>query len=370
MKLKNLLTCTATALLLCTSCIKDEAPNAEADILSCILPAEILKREPIIRNNSITLMVKPNTDITHQAPEFTLTDGATIIPPSGTELDFTTPQQYVVTSESGKWKKTYTVTFTIDDISTYYTFEDTLITAESKGDYFVFIDKSTNGDQMEWASGNPGFRLTGVAHDAYDYPTVQDNNGYIGKCIKLVTRDTGSFGSQVGMPIAAGNLFTGTFNVLSALTDALKSTQFGLPFYHKPLRLSGYYKFKAGETFYSKGEAVAGRKDIFNIYAMFYETDEQTKTLDGYFKAQGYAHPNLVSLALIKNPTETDNWTHFDLPFKPVEGKEIDAEKLRNGKYNIAIVFSSSIDGDTFDGAPGSTLWLDEIELVYDNYDK
>ena len=30
MKLKNLFTCTVTGLLLCTSCIKDEAPNAEA----------------------------------------------------------------------------------------------------------------------------------------------------------------------------------------------------------------------------------------------------------------------------------------------------------------------------------------------------
>ena len=37
MKLKNLFTCTVTGLLLCTSCIKDEAPNAEADILNCIL---------------------------------------------------------------------------------------------------------------------------------------------------------------------------------------------------------------------------------------------------------------------------------------------------------------------------------------------
>lgn len=37
MKLKNLFTCTVTGLLLCTSCIKDEAPNAEADILNLSL---------------------------------------------------------------------------------------------------------------------------------------------------------------------------------------------------------------------------------------------------------------------------------------------------------------------------------------------
>lgn len=28
------------------SCIRDEAPNAEADILTCVVPADILKRDP------------------------------------------------------------------------------------------------------------------------------------------------------------------------------------------------------------------------------------------------------------------------------------------------------------------------------------
>ena len=51
MKLKNLFTCTVTGLLLCTSCIKDEAPNAEADILSCILPDEMLTGTDIDYNS-------------------------------------------------------------------------------------------------------------------------------------------------------------------------------------------------------------------------------------------------------------------------------------------------------------------------------
>ena len=61
------------------SCIRDEAPNAEADILTCIVPADILKRDPVIENNKVTLMVKADIDLTHQAPEFTLTPGATIL---------------------------------------------------------------------------------------------------------------------------------------------------------------------------------------------------------------------------------------------------------------------------------------------------
>lgn len=350
--------------LLGASCIRDEAPNAEADILACTVDADILKRAPIIQNNSVTLLVKPFADLRHQAPEFTLTPGATIEPPGGTERDFTAPQQYEVTSEDGRWRKTYTVAYTMDEISTCFAFEDTLVTGQSRGDYFVLCE--TRGGWLEWASGNPGFRLTGVAQSAADYPTVQADGGVSGKCVRLTTCSTGSFGEMVGMPLAAGNLFMGTFNVATALTDALKSTQFGFPFHHRPDSLTGYYKFRAGERFLSGGREVAGRRDIFNIYAMFYETDDATPALDGYFKADGYYHPNLVALAVIDDPRETGQWTRFSLPFRYDYGKEVDGAKLAEGRYNVAVVFSSSVDGDVFDGAPGSTLWLDEVELSYD----
>lgn len=356
---------TGTALI--SSCIKDEAPNAEADIVSCIVPEEILKQDPVVKNNSIELMVKPSVDLSRQAPEFTLTDGATIVPPSGTELDFTHPQEYVVTSESGKWKKTYTVTYKTDEIATRYSFEESLVTAESNNDYVVFVDKDTKGGQIEWASGNPGFRLTGVAKTPDDYPTTQDSNGYVGKCAKLVTRDTGSFGRMAGMPMAAGNLFTGSFNVLTALTDAMASTKMGYPFFHKPTMLTGYYKYSAGKVFMTNGEPAPNKHDMFNIYAMFYETSNEMRTMDGSFKTNGYKSPNLVALARIENPQETNEWTKFELPFIYEQGKVIDTEKLKNGGYKVAIVFSSSVNGDTFDGAPDSTLWIDEVELSYED---
>ena len=49
-----LITCLLMGLVL-VSCIRDEAPNAEADILTCIVPADILKRDPVIENNKVTL---------------------------------------------------------------------------------------------------------------------------------------------------------------------------------------------------------------------------------------------------------------------------------------------------------------------------
>lgn len=58
-----------------SSCIREEAPNAEADILSCRLPGVVMTTSPIITNNSINIFVGPGTDISSLAPEFTLTPG-------------------------------------------------------------------------------------------------------------------------------------------------------------------------------------------------------------------------------------------------------------------------------------------------------
>lgn len=56
-----------------SSCIREEALNAEADILSCILPGVTMTTSPIINNNPITIFVGPGTYISELKPEFTLT---------------------------------------------------------------------------------------------------------------------------------------------------------------------------------------------------------------------------------------------------------------------------------------------------------
>lgn len=359
MKLKNLLAYTLTGLFLCTSCIKEEAPNAEADILSCIVPPEILRRDPIIENDRISLMVQPETDLTQQAPEFILTEGATIDPISGTMRDFSRPQYYTVTSEDKKWQKRYEVSYIISGLSTKYHFEN----VRQSGNYHVFYEANESGQEtMAWASGNPGYSLTGVPKKAEDFPTVSEDKGLVGKCVKLTTLSTGKFGLDLKMPIAAGNLFMGTFNALNAVINALTATKFGMPFTHEPLYVSGYYKYKAGPIFSENGVNAPEKKDICDIYALFYETDKETKMLDG---TNNFTSPNLVSIARMDNAKETDGWTQFYIPFIMQPGKTIDQEKLKAGGYNVAIVFSSSKDGGNFNGAVGSTLYIDEVELIY-----
>lgn len=57
MKIKTLTSCFFLAFAI-SSCIQDEALNAEADIETCSVPGDVLNREPIIGNDEITLPLK------------------------------------------------------------------------------------------------------------------------------------------------------------------------------------------------------------------------------------------------------------------------------------------------------------------------
>ncbi len=99
----------------------------EADIETATIPeaTTLLQDEPVIGDNTIIFKLKEFTGVYRFAPEFTLTPGASIKPASGTQLDFTQPQKYTVTSEDGAWTKVYTVSFVADDTQKRsYSFEE------------------------------------------------------------------------------------------------------------------------------------------------------------------------------------------------------------------------------------------------------
>ena len=366
-------------MLAMASCIKKEPLNAECDIVGVVLPDDELNRMPIIENDRVTLIVKNYVNITELAPEFELTPGATIQPASGTERDFTEPQTYVVTSQDGEWSKVYTVTVQRNNaINLKYGFEDVrIVNSMQGGQYDEFLDVSINEsthqrDTMVWASGNAGFAMTNGTKPPETYPTFQSDEGYVGKCVEMVTRSTGAWGAMVNKPIAAGNLFIGKFNVTIAVATPLKATQFGTPFSSVPRYLSGYYKYKPGEVYQrlnesNKLETVEGKVDECNIYAVFYESTPEMEWLDGS-NVLSEDNPNIIAVACLSDEQrhETAGWTYFHQPFVFRDGKIIDPDKLENGLYNITIVMTSSIDGDYFSGAVGSTLCVDEIELKCD----
>lgn len=387
MKLKGLTVCLLMVVGLFASCIREEALNTEADIESVTLQGNVMNRPAVFGDAitttdggflyPITLYVSEDTDVTQLAPILTLTEGATVTPASGTVLDFTTPKDYLVTSQDGQWQRHYRITVTTSGISsqnTHYSFEN--VRLGGGGKFHIFYETDQYGaESWAWASGNPGFALTDANEDdPLNFPTYQGDNGYQGKCLTLVTRRTGSLGELVNMPIASGNLFIGTFDVLNALNNPLTSTLFGTQFEYVPIRLSGYYKYKAGETFYEldrtaddKLRPVPGLKDQCNIYGIFYESTEERPILDAT-DALAEDNEQVISTAVVnqEDVQETDEWTYFEIPFVTREGKTVDPDKLAAGRYCLAIVFASSIRGDYFEGAPGSTLCIDEVELSYE----
>ncbi len=379
MNLKFLLACTWIGASFCTSCIKREALNAEADIEKCILPEEIrtdteinytLPFSETLGAYPLRVEVKNGTDLTALSPLFELTPGATIQPASGSTHDFTEPVFYTVTSEDGNWQRVYAVTIynaVREDIPTVYEFEKArFVATNGTNGYYELYEEVENYPTLTWGSANQGYALAVPGAAADDYPTTLSPNGYTGNCVQLITRATGSLGSLVNMPIAAGNCFIGSFVLADALTDPLAATKFGTTFYYKPVRLTGYYKYKAGDQFYEDGE-YTNKKDIFNLYGIFYEKTADVQTMDGYL-ADGYDHENMVAIALIDDPKETTEWTRFELEFDYARyGKTVDVDKLAKGNYGVGIVMASSKEGHLFKGAPGSTLLVDHMEIEYED---
>lgn len=389
MKLKNVF----AGMIMClaiTSCIQDEGLNVEAAIDGCN-GSNIQLSTINTYSKTVSIYVSKATDLSALEIQFELPEGADIEPVDAAandhapKYDFSnskvpvtseqTLEQYQrkfrVTSESRTTEAVYMITVIKSELPTEYHFENI---EDGNNKYHIFYEFNLQkAEMLQWASGNPGFNLTGMARSPLDYITIQ-SQGYMGKGAKLETKSTGSFGAGVSMPIAAGNLFIGSFEVGNALKDAMKATKFGFPFYKHPTRLSGYYKFKPGTDYTSYTLGSDGKKNFFidasmngkdkgDIYAVLYEADNVEDFLDGYNSLNS---PKIVSLARIKSEDvkETSEWTSFDLPFVLQNNKTINDNMLAAGKYKLAIVFSSSVEGAAFKGSVGSTLWIDEVTIL------
>ncbi len=373
MKYRIIVLLTAVTTLFMSSCIKDEALNTEADIETASIPHgdQVLQVKPSIGDDRVIFRLKRFSGSYLHAPEFTLTEGATIEPASGTEQDFFAPKQYKVTSQDGVWSKTYTVSFIIDDVADFYsTFENAEV-VEAKnptGFYHQFFELATNNQKKyDWATANQGYNMLaetllepGEKLEPSVYPTVQVN-GYIGKGVKMTTKSTGPLGGMFGSPLAAGNLFVGNFELSF---PAINSTRFGLPYNAKkaPVALKGFFKYKAGEKFVVNTAPSQLTTDTWDAYAILFE--KSTNGNDYLSGTHAFKDARMVSVARIgkKEQIETNEWTAFEIPFSFVNGKSFDATK----EYMYTIVFSSSREGDLFNGAVGSTLYIDEVELVVD----
>ena len=368
----------ALLVLLFTGCIKDEPQNMECDILEAWVEGDALSQhfsqatdmrlsDVPSSQEQLTFIVRQRAALPPVAVHFRLSPGATVTPADGSLQDFSRgPVVYTVTSEDGQWHRSYTIDFREATLpSSHHDFED--FELSSNGRYYLWYDRADDGTKEGiWASGNEGFMIAKPNAPATDYPTVPDADGYDGYCVRLTTRSTGSWGKTFKKPIAACNFFLGSFDSRFALTNTLKTTNMGIVYTKEPVRVTGYYKYQPGEVFTDKDfHEVSTRIDEPTIHAALYlNHDEQGNTVMLHGD-DVRTSPYIVRRAEVASMPPTSEWRRFEMAFEGTT--PIDAELLANRGYNLSLVFSSSKTGDTFEGAVGSTLYIDKVEITFKN---
>ena len=374
-----------------TSCFKDEPLNAECDIEQAYIHVDNPEQtffnandtlvSVLTSESAIRFKVLPEADVTALTPHFRTTEGATVTADDGKPVD--TPRDfsdgktaaYTVTSQDGRWSKHYTVAVgvrTFDEMSDLDFENVRQVTENCYRPYDAWIERTADGFEIDcWATGNGGFDISmGMETDdnhvtSDQFPSVSIADGHTGKGVRLSTCDTGFFGSLMGMLIAAGNLFLGKFDVGNAINEPLTATMFGVPVSKKPLSFSGYYKYRPGKEFRNRdGEVQPGVTDRGDIYAVIYRnTDAAGRpfTLDG---SNVRSSDLIVGTAILGEVKTTDEWTFYSVDFTYTS--ELDPAVLARHGYNLAIVFTSSYRGAQFEGALGSTLYIDDVHMTWD----
>ncbi|MDR2928252.1 MAG: PCMD domain-containing protein [Cytophagaceae bacterium] len=344
------------------SCIGDEPLNMEADIVDFYFDnGDYISRT--IGDTTIQLLFFEGADLSHLTPIIEVSAGATVTSDSIEPVSGFQDVIYVVTSQNGKWTKRYSakVTYKIR----VYDFEEWTATGSGNAVYPILSD-------LEWSNANQGValaKLLGVSID--EFPTDRTEDAYEGKyAAKLQTIKGGKvMGSNI--PIFAGSMFRGTFSANPA--SPLKSLRLGQAHpqrYGKPVLFTGYYKYTRGKVFTNKdGIALDGRKDSLSMYAAIFRVTKGAKPDEEYLDGETIlTSERVVGLAQWRENAEhiveneaAKGFTKFQIPF--IYSEELDYDAYY---YRMTVVCSSSKDGNLYEGAVGSTLIVDNLEVVCD----
>ena len=185
---------------------------------------------------------------------------------------------------------------------------------------------------------------------------------------KMITFEYPGDANSLIPKITAGSIFIGTFDMMPALMgDRLSCTKFGLPaadlgLTKQPVRFKGMYKYTAGAQYLNATDPsnIIETEDVDqgSITAVLYKAKDaegNEVTLTGH---DVNTSEQIVAYAMVVTDNTEEGYQTFDIPF------EVKGDYEADGEYKFAIVCTSSIKGDTFNGAGGSTLIVDEFQVI------
>ena len=325
--------------------------SSEANILSFTFDTSVEANAGVI---SQPVIDETNAAITFRVEEgSSVTAGATVTPGSGTSVSFANGSAtFTVVAEDGT-TKVYTASCEMGSLVVY--------DFETWGAGTMYDDVL---NPEGWATCNDAVALIknmgslgGITYTG-EYPVRQTSDVHSGNTAALLESvDTtgGEIFGQTIPKVTAGSMFLGEFNAFAAISDPMATTQFGIIYDKKPVKVSGYYKYTPGTDFYNAaGELQADKKDACAMSAVLYEVENEEETLDG---SNIYTSDKIVASTMFTTGETVAEYTPFELNLEYV--KDYDASKM----YKFAVIFSASADGAAYNAAVGSTLCIDDVMI-------
>ncbi len=174
-----------------------------------------------------------------------------------------------------------------------------------------------------WASAN---KVVDLLPGVYPVLLFKSEDSYSGTYAAKARTDSAS-----GMPLLTGSLSTGLFSV--NLQNPLKSLITGVPYKSKPTKFQGYYKYFG----------VGG--DSCEIRTTLSKWNPATKERD------------VIGEVVYRTTDLVDVYTFFDLEVVYFSAEEPDT---------IDVVFAASAGGEYFKGKIGSTIYVDDFNLIFE----
>ncbi len=191
--------------------------------------------------------------------------------------------------------------------------------------------------------------------------------GSHGKCAQLKPD------VKVGV-FAAGNLFTGTFDAGTKITDTYGNARFGVKyaFTGRPRALRFRCKITVSADNAVNGDQLpAGTIDPARVFCCVVDWTERHAVKSGLQKDETTFWNPVASTALAEGKilgyadtgliTESNDWKTMEIPFVWYDKESMPTE----GNYTMLISCSTSAYGDYTIGSQDNRIWIEDFEWVY-----
>lgn len=223
-----------------------------------------------------------------------------------------------------------------------------------------YYEPGADANSTIWTTGNAGTQILNKL------ATIPEDLGNDNLAAKLITLDNGKLAGTFGAPISAGSLITGVFDKDKLDPgNPMAAIDFGTPFTGRPSAIRFKYSFSPGEENKDKDGNVLDYPDACDIYALLeIRLGGKTERLATAWFRHDELQEEFITEEIAFTYGEMDN--SFPDYMKPVDHGyvSIDSSSFVLPTH-ITFVASSSYDGANFAGAIGSTLIIDDIEMVY-----